>query len=440
MKKIIAAALCLASLAFILCSCSNGKSFSDGDNLLSEHTRSTDTDKTFNYADGALQPPNEYEIFAGDVTEFTLRMFRSYNSTQDGTYVFSPVSAALQLGLAANGASGETRDEILSAVGKNTDLDTLNESFSYFKSRIQAVASANQESEADGDETLSRVKLGAYMLVNDTSDIKSKFVQTDADYYGTDIFRFMFSDENSLTKVNSLFSDFKTDSALEKLDKNQTLVSATASDVCDVWLRPYTDSDIEKGSFKAESGDRELTYMTSSETYMKTDSAQAIIKYTSKTPLKLMAILPNEDIALDDYISDFTSAELSKLFDSVDFSRNANAVLPEFSIDSGGSAKDITEVLEKSGMYSLFTDLAEFNNLTRSDGFKFNAMYELTPKFSLNSSGIGGVEAIGGGSLLSERTEEPQTPEVTVKFDRPFIFLVLDNESNIPLFAGVYAG
>ena len=110
---------------------------------------------------------------------------------------------------------------------------------------------SGKEEEATATEY---VKLENNLFFNDTSDIKTKFLQANASFYGEDIFRFMFSDENALTKVNKQFSDFTNKDAISKLDENGSLISITASDISDLWLNPYAETDIEKGSFKATGG------------------------------------------------------------------------------------------------------------------------------------------------------------------------------------------
>lgn len=64
------------------------------------------------------------------------------------------------------------------------------------------------------------------------------------------------------------------------------MISLSATDICDRWLNPYAQTDIEKAKFKSADGEKEVTYMTSNETYMKTNKATAVMKYFSQTPLK----------------------------------------------------------------------------------------------------------------------------------------------------------
>lgn len=426
MKRFIAAVLCAVLMMSVLCACADKNNFTDGDNLTSKYTRSTDTE-VYNYSDGAVSAPADYATFSNEIADFTFRMFRNYNTSfgADGSYVFSPVSSALQLGLTANGTAQDTTGEIIRAMCKDLDTQSMNQCFSYFKSRLESVG----ENNANG-EKLYFARIDTNLFINDSSDIKSKFVQTDVDYYGCDAFRFMFGDSNALTKINNQFICFGVQDAFSSIDREQTMISATAAGVCDPWLNAYSEDDIEKGKF----GGEDAAYMVSDETYMHTDHAQAVMKYMSKTPLKFMAIIPNEGISLDDYIADFTNVEFSKLLESVDFSKSATAKIPEFFIKSDGKAKNITDVLKQSGLPSLFSDRARFDGLTRSNNFMFDAMYEVMPTMSVSASGIETAAVTLDG--LTVNAEKADRPELTVEFDRPFMFLVLDNESNIPLYIG----
>ncbi len=443
MRKIIAFIISVFMIISVFCACTDSENFSKNDNLINKYKRSTDSAKTFNYNDKVTDAPSSYTTYSSEITDFALRMFRNYhkNAGKD-SYVFSPASTALQLGLMANGASEETRDEIINALGRDLSLENINQCSSYFRSRIEAVG-ANQADKKDslsGDDTSNGnqgfVKFDTAMFANDTADIKTKFMQTDVDYYGCDFFRLMFNDSNALNKVNNRFKKYGSENFISSLDEDQNLISVTAADICDIWLNAYAETDIEQGTFKSSGTDKSVTYMTSNETYMKTDKAQAVVKYTSKTPLKFMAVIPNEDITLSDYISDFTNLEFSNLFESIDFSKVAAAKIPEFTISAQNNAENITSIAEDSGLYTLFTDRAEFSELTRTDNFSFNAMYEITPKISVNACGIGGHESNGDEPALSKHTQQTVKADVTLEFNRPFIFLILDNESNIPVYIG----
>lgn len=448
MKKAISLALCLLMAGTALTACSNPDEFSDSENLSLKYTRSDKTDDTFNYADGAETAPTSYDKYLTKITDFELRLFRNYH--KNGSYVFCPANTVLNLAAMANGASGDTQQEITNALGSGLTLENINQSASYFASRIQSVASSdkspetsqssNQETEEKGDKNF--VKLCNSLISNDNADIKTGFLQTAKDYYDTDVLRFDFASSDELKKLNNKYADFTKDgSVFKSLDTKQSVISLSASDICDKWLNPYAQTDLENGKFKSKDGEKEVTYMTSNETYMKTNKAQAVMKYFSQTPLKMIIIMPNEDISLDDYATDFTNLEYTTLLDSVDVTKTAKAKIPEFSIDAGTAADEITSVVEKSGVNSVFTaDRSSYKNLSRSDDIAFSAMYDITPSLSINAGGIGGTQSNGDKAELEKRTQELSKTDVTVEFNRPFMFVILDNESDIPLYMGTYAG
>lgn len=445
MKRTLALVMGVILSASSLCACGDPSEFAKSEQLSMEYTRSTDPTENYNYNDGA-NTPSAYNNYSSYITDFELKMFRNYYSLKgdkNNSFVFSPVSTSLQLGLIANGTSGDTKSELVFALG-GSDLtaEEINQCSSYFKSRIEAVSKSgdNEVDELSGkkaEPTVDEyVKFENNLFFNDTSDIKTSFLQTNSSFYGNDIFRFMFSDGNALTKVNSHFSDFTQNDVISKLDESQTLFSVTATDISDKWLDAYAQSDVEKGTFKAADGEREVNYMTSNESYIKTDKAEGVIKYTSKNPLKLVLVMPNENISLEDYVADFNNLEYSNLLGSVDITKKVTAKIPEFSIASEETAVAMSETLTKSGLYSLFTDIATFSDMTHTDNFKLNEIYEVTPSISVNAAGIGGVNGNDGKAISENRVKELEDTDMTVEFNRPFIFLLIDNETNIPVYIG----
>lgn len=442
MKKIISLSLCIALSALTLCACGDDTKMNSKEILSDNYTRSTDVEQTYNYKDGAADSPSAYNEFKNEITDFELKLFRnSFKENSDSMFVTAPINVVAELGVLANGASKDSQTEILNALGDDLNLSSVNECMSYFLSRIQAVAESDNEKidELTGKKITtnytSYVRLKEAFVFNDTLDVKSKFLQTNSDYYGTDIYRINFSDENSLTKINSAFENYSS-KAVDSLENSESLISIMGTDICDAWLNAYSQDDISEGTFKASSGDKTLNFLTSNESYMHTKTAQGIVKYTAKTPLKIMFVMPNEDTPLDEYINNFTNLEYQNLIDSIDITKKSTAKIPEFSIDSKGTATNITNSVSSSGLYTLFTDDSTFANMTNSTDFVFDNMLEIRPKLTVNASGIGGNTANDAAQVLGKRTTALEGTETTVEFNRPFMFMVVDNETNIPVYMG----
>lgn len=442
MKRIISLSMCIVLSALTLCACGDNTQISSKENLSKNYTHSTDIEQTYNYKDGATDSPSTYNEFKNEITDFELKFFRnSFNENSDGMFVTAPVNVVAELGVLANGATKDSQTEIINALGDDLKLDTINECMSYFMSRIQSVADMNDEKidELTGEKITSNatsyVKFKEALVFNDTLDIKSKFLQTNADYYGSDVYRINFADENSPIKLNNAFKEF-SDNAVDSLNSENSLISLLGADICDTWLNAYSQDDISEGIFKASSGDQTLNFLTSNETYMHTKTAQGIVKYTAKTPLKMLFIIPNESTTLDEYVDNFTNLEYENLFSSIDITKKVTAKIPEFSIDNKNTASNITEAVSKSGLYTLFTKDSTFANLTNSSEFVFDNMFEIRPKLTVNAAGIGGGSLNDASQILGKRTTKLESTDTTVEFNRPFMFMLVDNETNIPVYMG----
>lgn len=223
---------------------------------------------------------------------------------------------------------------------------------------------------------------------------------------------------------------------MTSLDNSNNLFCTSTSDIYDEWLNAYEKDAVADGTFYSESGEKAVKYMTSVENYIHTDKAQGIIKYMRNTPVKFVAIMPNEDTSLESYISSMTYLEYSDMLDSFKITSLTNASVPEFSIKSDGKPTSLKSELENCGLADIFTDSINLSNITLSDDLFVNDISEIQPSVTVNSAGIGGSESVKATVTANTLKSDSKTADSTLKFDRPFIFMLIDNESNIPLYIG----
>ena len=157
---------------------------------------------------------------------------------------------------------------------------------------------------------------------------------------------------------------------------------------------------------------------------MQSGSARGIVKFTSENPLKALFIMPDGDF--DSYVKSFDSVEYSKLLDSVDYTKRQTALIPPFQTEA--VTADISPVLQKIGLYNLFDENSSFANMAHSDGLTLNKFYDSIPSLSVCAQGIA-VSAATSDSALKETADGDAWV-----FDKPFIFMLVDNETNIPIY------
>lgn len=420
-----ATAVAAALLAVLFASCGSAAEFSGSERLLDGVTRSGDVTLTYNYTDGASEPPTCYTDYSAGVTEFCLRQLRVRAQSETGSFVFSPASATLQTALLANAGSADTRQEILSALSGTLTLEEINACSSYFQSRMESVSRAQQpDNEESPDGVQERVSFDGALLADADTDVKTSFLQTDKDYYSYDVLRYAFDDGNAADKLAAYLRPYTDDSDFTPV-KHIDLVGACT--VSDGWLE--MSSDVTKGTFKGQNGSRSADFFTSAAKLLRSKKATGALKYTAKNPLKLVVAVPNEGVDLDSYVQGFDGSELTALLDSMDVTRSAAVSLPVFSVPTDKKAVSLADVLTKSGLFTLFSDRAGFSALSFSQNIKMGAMAEIPPDFTLNRGGVNheanpSATAVSAGDAFTA--------------DRPFVFFLLDNESNIPVLTGIY--
>lgn len=425
MKKVLLSLFTFLIAALTLCSCSgNPEKVSDSENLIKDldvSSTSSETDYTYKSAEAAL--PSAYSDFQKNAISFSMELLKTNYSINEDKTVLAPANAYLQLGLIANGSLKDTKNEITNALGKSLSLEQLNQCAQYFQSRLAYFRDTSEEE-------LYLTNFKNALWCNDIFDIKKDFLKTDAKYYAIDLYRFLFTDSNSLGKINNWTKDnssFDSD-AIDTLNDNAYMYQTSTLQIKDNWLEDYATKNVQSGTFNGSDGTSEVTYNASSEYLLKDDNSTGFIKSFKNTPLKLCVILPNEDISLSDYINNINSDSFINLIDSMDVLTKCNAYLPDF---SKSTSVDLTDSLQNMGIKSIFTEEARLDNMTKTENVHLSQMIQ-SFDFQISANGISSSE-------IKEKTtaDSDLNNKVTVKADRPFIFAVIDNESNIPLYLGV---
>ena len=425
-RRAAAAALACLLFALSLCACANPKEFSDDEKISAKYSRDKSAYAvTYNFSDGAEDPPASYNNFSLSAGELSLKLFAS-RAAEKTSFTISPVSAVLQLSMLSNAAGKDRRADIISALGGAATVDALNACSSYFKSRMETVSKKGPEK---GD--WQQVKLSGAMLTEESVEVKSSFLQRVRDYYGYDVFRYDFNGEHAAEKLDDYLEDF-TDGSGISLPKGSSLNTVSASEIKDSWLVPYAEADITKGSFNGDGGAREVEFLRSAESGVKSDKAVGIVKYAAKNPLKLVLVTSKDEKAFDEYLKSFDYSELKDLLGSIDITQKTTAVIPEFTVESDGKANALSAALGKCGFAELFRDKSGFPALSYTTQAALGEMYEIPPRFSLTRSGVNAEKDETAEMSAAVKTKD------TVTFDRPFIFMLVDNETDIPVTMGVY--
>ena len=325
--------------------------------------------------------------------------------------------------MTANGAEGETREEMESVLGMKADELNLY-LYSYLKSLPQ------------GEKYKLSVANSIWFKDIGGFSVNPTFLQTNADYYGSELYKSPF-DGRTLRDINVWVRN-QTHGMIPKIIdeiRNETLmilINALAFEA--EWLDIYETDQVVDRIFTKEDGERqevELMYSTEGK-YIEDENAIGFIKYYKGREYAFVALLPNEGVAVAEYINSLNGKALSSILENAE-SRTVRAAIPKFDTDF---SVEMNAILEKMGMSKAFDGkCAEFGGIGEwSEGpiYIGNVLHKSYIQVGERGTKAGAATAI----ILDGATSADPSEIKQVYLDRPFVYMLIDCEANVPFFIG----
>ena len=144
----------------------------------------------------------------------------------------------------------------------------------------------------------------------------------------------------------------------------------------------------------------------------------------------LFRSLPNKDVSIEDYIETLSGEGFLNTIKGAE-NTAVSAILPKFSYDYTIKMNDALKAL---GMPDSFSPTnADFSKLQKSSSSKIYISEVLHKTFiSVDELGTraGAVTKVDLGEISLTKTTE------LVKLNRPFVYAIIDNATNLPVFIG----
>lgn len=480
MKKVLAIIMCalIVGSAAVLSGCGSDRgqmgSLAGGDEYRSSDDVQTKDTPEQTVSSGKVQSTistvgKDNEKVSERLSDFSRRLFidiYSNESNKGENVVVSPLSIYSALSMCLNGAEGNTKTEMKEVLSgyynygedgkmyEQYDVLEMEQINSYFYDYMQGL-------ETEGESKTRLSVANSIWLNSDRSDIVfgDEFLSTGENCYGAEIRREHFK-PSAAKKVNSWVSkntDGMIDSIVNEDDMKSSLVTILLNAVAfdGEWAEPYDESDVNQDTFTCSDGSQNtVDFMYSTESrYIDDGSAVGFIKdykfdeypkYAESefgengtvSRFSFIALLPNEDIEIDEYLSRFSSKSLS---DAVQNAQDAavNARLPKFDFDYQTT---IVPYLQGLGMHDAFDPVeADFSSLGKNSdsGDSGFCIGDIRHKAKITVDEQGTKAAAVTAILMTDDALEPiDTDCYEVNLNRPFVFAIYDNYENIPIFIG----
>ena len=357
-----------------------------------------------------------------EVTDFAIRLFKASEVSGKNTLI-SPLSVLCALAMTANGAEEETLAQMEDVLGMTTAELNL-----YLYSYMQNLP--------QGEKYKLSLANSIWFTEDERFTVNQSFLQTNAEYYGADIYKAPF-DKQTLKDINNWVKQNTDDMIPEILDKIPDeaimyLVNALAFEA--EWMEIYEKQQVRDGKFTKEDGTKQnVEFMCSTEgTYLEDENAIGFKKYYKGGKYAFVAMLPNEGVSVSEYIVSLTGESLNALLSNPQYG-TVHTSMPKFETEY---TVEMAEILKGMGMTEAFDMYnADFEGLGTSTAGNIYISRVLHKTFI--SVGEKGTKA--GAATVVEMADgaaaEPQEPK-EVYLDRPFVYMLIDCENNIPFFIG----
>ena len=358
------------------------------------------------------------------------------SETQENT-ACSPINLYLCMAMLTEMTSGQTQSELLEALGQDNVEEIREQSRKIWGTVYE-------------DNDVSKCVLGNSIWLNQDISFRKDILKTVSDNYYASTYQGEMGTAKMDSAIQKWVNDMTGDALKKQVEgietaKNTATVLLSTAYFHDQWGTPFPEENTKKSVFdnadgsKAECDFMEQTYMGKS-IYRKKDFTSTFMGFENQKSMWIF--LPNEGVTVDDLIEEDMADVLHIVSDTNSDDKDAEWAkvtikLPKFEIETG--EVNLIPAMKKMGVKNLFdVDDADFTRLVgeeKKDEYNIYADKVVqASKVAVDENGCSVASytevELKCGSAMVEK-------EYTVDCNRPFLFVISDSYSGIPVFAGV---
>jgi len=355
------------------------------------------------------------------ITDLGTKLFQECFSEENNTLI-SPVSILYAMSMVANGAEGDTLNQIETTLGMSAN-ELNNYLYSYKKALPQ------------GDKYEYHLANSIWFKDDDKLTINEDFLQINADYYEAEIYKSAF-DNSTLKDINNWVKNH-TDKMIPEIINEiperaiMYLINALAFEA--EWDEKYEKSQVREDTFHHPDGSEEtVDFMFSDESvYLEDDNTTGFIKYYKDKSYAFAALLPKPGVRMEDYVDSLSGEKIQALLEN----RVETTVQTSIPVFETEYTKEISEILKNLGIKdafeiekSDFSGLGTYENMNICISKVLHKTYISVDEQGTKAAAVTSVEMECGSAMPMEIKK--------VYLERPFVYMLLDCESNVPFFIG----
>lgn len=369
-----------------------------------------------------LTPAEEKKV--NQDNSFSIDLFRAATEGLDpnDNILLSPISASIALAMLNNGAVGQTKDSINKALKFNGF--TEEQINTYYKKIIQTLPNLDPQ---------TKLEIANSIWYHEGYEVKPSFLKANESFYQAKIGALDFTSPNAPDVINDWVSENtneKIPTIVDQISPDMVMYLINAIYFKGSWQEKFDSSKTSEMPFTKNDGaviNADFMNIRKSFNIIDNERLQGIELPYGNGQFSMFILLPGKDQSATDFVKGLKEPDdLGEIYSEF-VKRETELFFPKFKFSYQNRLND---ELSKLGMGIAFTGQADFTGISNSnllvDEVKQKAFIEVNEE---------GTEAAAVTSVGVRVTSMPMVH--SLKFDRPFVFFIRENNCGLILFTGM---
>jgi len=358
-------------------------------------------------------------------TSFTFNLFSQLKESEENLF-FSPYSIFSAFAMVYGGACNQTETQIANVLKFNMDQDILHPAMKdlmmdLLKSRGIELNIANS------------------LWIQTGFNLLHKYTHIINRNYGGSAFDVNFNIQSeACAKINGWVAEQTRNKITNIINENSLnedtkLFLINAIYFQGFWMSPFKDSLTKDDSFTLISGEKVTVSMMNqkdSYEYLEDENFQAIKLPYEGHRISMIIFLPKKADGIIEFENGLTATILDNYISRFNLEK-VKLSLPKFLINTEYRLKNH---LTNLGIIDAFNDDADFSGMTEPEKLKISEVIHKT-FIEVNEKGTEAAAATAIGMVLLGHSLKVKPPLI-FRADHPFVFIILDSNTNCILFIG----
>lgn len=360
--------------------------------------------------------------------------FSLYNKTMGmNSRVVSPLSVTYLMSMLANGADGETQQQILATLGwagEGIQQPSLQDINDYSRMLIEKTARL--------DKAVT-VEIANYVAVNKEFKLNSKFQKSVERDYKAGMESLNFTSPSTLKRINDWCNDRThgmIPSIINELDPDAVSYLMNAIYFNGTWKDKFSKEETKQEMFRGYTRDIQYVDMMHRHGeyfYADGDGYSAVSIPYGNGAFRMTVILPSEGSFLRDVMASMDGGKFQALQRSME-KCNVDLKIPRFTTEVDLPLNDIISAL---GAPLIFSSQADFSQFARGD-FYVSKMFQKA-KIEVSEEGTKAA-AVTAAIMMMSAVRPEKKRNVVFHADSPFAYIISENSTGSIYFMGQYTG